>query len=366
MNDAKEHNNYASSGVNYAQLDPAKRSAQELVRATMARKLFTGAKPLHSFVGESAGVIKLPGNAGWIAQVEEGLGTLIQMCDWLYKNCNEATWYARAARGTVAMIVNDMITSGILPVSVMMHLAVGDSKWVADKERMLHLNRGWAEACVESGAAWVGGETPCLVDIVNPDTAVLAGSATGWLDHQSKPYRQQIRVGDRIIGVASSGLHCNGITFFRKIAEAQSSDVTAQMYRDGLTPTMLYSRLIRRLRMLGLTPSYVSGITGHGIRKVMRAEKELTYCITNTLPTQPIFDQFARLGNVTPRNMWGDYNMGTGIVLFVRPDIAKRVIQCAKKTGYTALDMGSVEKGPRRVIVKPYDLEFCGDELGVR
>src|SRR6185312_10590444 len=125
---------------------------------------------------ESAYLIETPDE--YLAHVEEGLGTKNLIADAMLRLTGNS-FYRNIGIDTVATIVNDLITTGALPISVAMHAAVGDAEWFADPRRAESLATGFAEACRAAGAVWGGGETPTLKGIVNPETIVLAGSAIG-------------------------------------------------------------------------------------------------------------------------------------------------------------------------------------------
>src|SRR2546423_12152550 len=204
------------TGVNYDSLDAFKRACQRAAATT------TGALAHHGFVepkgirGESAYLLEAPDH--YLAHVEEGLGTKNLVADAML-DLTGKSFYRNIGIDTVATIVNDLITCGALPISVAMHAAVGDAAWFSKGTRAADLAEGFAEGCRQSNAVWGGGETPALKGIVNPQTIVLAGSAIGRI--QPKPNRilGDVREGDAIIALASSGVHTNGLTLCRELAE---------------------------------------------------------------------------------------------------------------------------------------------------
>src|SRR3954469_4331746 len=156
---------YESSGVNYDVLDAFKRACQrEAATTTPALAVHDMTEP-SGIRGESAYLIETPD--AFLAHVEEGLGTKNLVADAMLEQTGKR-FYANIGIDTVATIVNDMITTGALPISVAMHAAVGDSSWFDDQRRAADLTRGFAEACKQSNAVWGGGETPALKGIVDP------------------------------------------------------------------------------------------------------------------------------------------------------------------------------------------------------
>ena len=217
-----------------------------------------------------------------------------------------------------------------------------------------------------------GGETPVLKGTVVPGRAVISGSAFGFLQDPSRPYYDLIEAGHRIIGVSSSGVHANGISFIRQLVEqlrVDQKDVAINLCNQALAPTNIYSDLIHALHCQKTVPSYALNVTGHGYRKLMRSRKPFTYRIKNMLPPQKVFGMIQDLGKIDTRNMYSDYNMGTGFVFTAEPSKAQSIIDLAEHLGYNSLDMGEVEESPdgkKSVILEPVDITYGGTELNLR
>ena len=211
-----ERMTYAGSGVDYGALDPFKRRAQLAGRSTadVIRRL--GVSEVETSRGESAYLIETADS--YLAHVEEGLGTKNLVADAMYRLVPTRSYYDHIAQDTVAMIVNDMVTLGALPLAVAMHLGVGSSEWFSDERRADDLVDGWRRACQLARCAWGGGETPTLSGVVEPSTVVLAGSAIGIIKPKGRLIRANIEHGDAIVVFESSGVHANGLTLARAIA----------------------------------------------------------------------------------------------------------------------------------------------------
>ncbi len=155
---------YAGAGVDYGALDPFKRRAQAAGRSTadVIRRL--GVAEVEMSRGESAYLIET--EDAFLAHVEEGLGTKNLVADPMYRLTGASTYYDHIAQDTVAMIVNDMVTLGALPLAVAMHLGAGSSDWFHDERRAEDLVNGWKTACELARCAWGGGETPTLSGVV--------------------------------------------------------------------------------------------------------------------------------------------------------------------------------------------------------
>src|SRR2546423_2564332 len=155
--------NYEQAGVRYDMLDAFKRACQQAASTTSAALSKHGLAEPKAIRGESAYLIETPDE--FLAHVEEGLGTKNLVADAMLTLTGKS-FYRNIGIDTVATIVNDLITTGALPISVAMHAAVGDSRWFENIERAQGLTDGFAHACIESDAVWGGGETPALKGIV--------------------------------------------------------------------------------------------------------------------------------------------------------------------------------------------------------
>ena len=367
---------YAGTGVNYDVMDPFKRAAQLAARTTtnnIERWDRGGSLPdfceVEASRGESVYLIETPHN--YLAHVEEGLGTKNLVADAMYALTGKP-YYSNVAQCTAAMIVNDMITLGALPLSLAMHLAVGTSDWFNDEVRSADLIQGWKHACDLARCIWGGGETPTLKGIVVPEAVVLSGSAMGIIQPKNRLIKGNIRRGDVIVIIESSGIHANGLTLARTIADKlQDGYLTA--LSDGRTygetlldPTNIYVSEIENCLAAGIDIHYAVNITGHGWRKLMRATEPFTYVI-ETLPTQlPVFDFIQQHGPVDDYEAYGNLNMGAGFALFVPEAHATVVIDIANSNGKRAFVAGHIESGDKKVIIKPKGLEYRGDTLAVR
>src|SRR5436190_24237979 len=208
--------NYQSTGVNYDVLDKFKLACQRAAAKTVDLLAAHGLREPAGIRGESAYLIETPDE--YLAHVEEGLGTKNLVADAMLAKTGKS-YYRNVGIDTVATIVNDLVTTGALPISVAMHAAVGDAKWLARSDRAEPLAEGFAEGCRLSDAVWGGGETPTLKGIVNPETIVLAGSAIGRVIPKSNRITGDVRDGDAIVMLASSGVQTNGLSLCRALAD---------------------------------------------------------------------------------------------------------------------------------------------------
>ena len=364
---------YAGVGVNYGAMDPFKRAAQLAARETAdnIRRLNNGEfREVRMSRGESAYLIEAADS--YLAQVEESLGTKNLVADAMY-NLTGKSYYDQVAQCTVAMIVNDMITVGALPLSVAMHLAVGESSWFDDEKRSGDLIAGWKKACDAARCTWGGGETPTLKGVIVPGTVVLSGSAMGLVKPKERLIAAgNIRHGDAIILIESSGIHANGLTMARTIADKLPEGYLTKL-NDGRTygetlldPTHIYVGLVEDCLNAGVKIHYAVNITGHGWRKLMRATQSFTYIIEHLPQQLPIFDFLQKHGPVDDTEAYGNFNMGAGFALYVAETDMWKVLAKASSLGFHALRAGWIEAGEKKVVIKPKNLEYKADTLGVR
>jgi phosphoribosylformylglycinamidine cyclo-ligase len=362
---------YESSGVRYDQLDAFKRACQRAARTTASLLTEHGYSEPATTRGESAYLIEADDH--YLAHVEEGLGTKNLVADAVYQQSGKC-FYREISIDTVATIVNDLVTCGALPISVAMHAAVGDSGWFSDEKRMQGLVDGFAEGCRLAGAVWGGGETPTLRGIVESNTIVLAGSAIGKISPKHLRITGDVKDGDAIIFLASSGVQTNGLTLCRKIADHlpqgyQTPIGDGRTYGEALlAPSVIYVAFVRECQKRNLKLNYVAHVTGHGWRKLMRLEEPFVYEITNVRKEPALFEFLEKAGPISKREMYATFNQGIGFAAYVDSKSAEAVLAAAKASGYDAWLAGRVKKeGSRKaVVIPPLGLSFDGETLQVR
>jgi phosphoribosylformylglycinamidine cyclo-ligase len=311
----------------------------------------------------------------YLAHVEEGLGTKNLVADAM-QLATGRTFYREIAIDTVATIVNDLITCGALPMSIAMHAAVGDSGWFTDSVRRRALVEGWAEGCRMSGAVWGGGETPTLRGMIDPAAIILAGSAVGRIAPKSMRIAGDVRDGDAIVFLASSGVQTNGLSLCRSVAERLPKGyLTPIGFGDSrnygealLAPSVIYVSFVRECQKRRLKLQYAAHITGHGWRKLMRLEEPFVYQITEARSAPPLFQFLMEAGPIELREAYATFNMGAGFAVYVDQREAAAVLEAARATGHDAWVAGRVVKsGSRKAVEIPeLGLTFEGDTLQVR
>jgi phosphoribosylformylglycinamidine cyclo-ligase len=259
---------------------------------------------------------------------------------------------------------------GALPLVVGAYFATGSSEWYRQAEPAAALLEGWRKACTDAGCAWAGGESPSLRGLVHEREIELAGSAVGVIPRGVEPILgERLAAGDEIVLVASSGLHANGASLARLVAEGLP-DGYATALRSGrrlgealLDPSLLYAPLVGALLERGVVPTYLSHITGHGLLKLMRSPKELTYRIVELPPVPEVLEFLVQRAELSPHAAYSTFNMGAGFALCCQPGASAAVLDVARALGLRALLAGRVEEGPRQVLLEPLGVRYEGEQL---
>src|SRR5712691_11485189 len=360
--------NYADAGVSYELLDAAKKLAADQALSTTGLLQARGGAAVDASRGEPAFVFELGDRS--LAFVLECLGTKSVIARQ-YLEAGGTDCFEHIGYDAVAAIVNDLCCVGALPLVVNAYFATGSSQWQQDPSgRYRSLVTGWRRACEQAGAVWGGGETPSLTGIIHPDEIDLAGAAVGEVPAGHRPILgQEMAPGDEIVLVASSGLHANGASLARAVA-AELPDGYRTELASGrefgaalLDPTVIYVPLIEELLRRSLPVTYLSHITGHGLRKVMRAQREFTYRLHSLPPVPEVLEFLAQRARLEPHEAWGVFNMGSGFAVFCGTGSGREVMQAAEDVGLTAILAGSTEPGQRRVIIEPLGVTYESDEL---
>ncbi|MCR4324535.1 MAG: AIR synthase-related protein [Candidatus Curtissbacteria bacterium] len=361
---------YEKSGVSYRAMDPVKKSAQKLAKSTAKNLLRLKEKEVPESRGESSYVYDCGDH--YRAFVIEGLGTKNIVEDEMIKITGKS-YYSVISQDTVAMIVNDLITVGAKPEVINAYFAVGHSSWFSDKKRVRELLLGWKRACNLAGATWGGGETPTLTNIVHKNTIELAGAATGVIRPKSRlVLGEKLGAGDLIILLESSGIHANGLTLARRIAKKLPQGLatpmpSGKMFGEALRrPTIIYAKFIDELFDQKVDIHYMVNITGHGWRKIMRHPKKLSYVIEMIPTPQEEFTFMQEQGQISEKDMYGNFNMGAGFGIFINPKDLNKVETAAKSQKLKIYNAGYVKKGPREVQILPKNLTFKSESLDLR
>ena len=356
---------YSEVGDDYSTKDPIKKLAQ-ISAATTGKNLKDGFEEVRESRGESAYVWK-QGDI-YMASVIEGLGTKNLVADKMRKITGKS-YYDIVGHDTVATIINDLISVGAKPLTLHAYWAIEDNSWLKDEERVADLISGWTEACNLASVSWGGGETPTLKGILIPDAVELGGSAVGII--RKLITDKQLRAGDRILLLKSTGLNANGISLARAVAEKLPEGYETKL-NDGsfygeaiLTKSNIYAKLIQDL-LNSVDIHYISNITGHGLRKIMRSSRQFTYVIEKLFDPQQVFLFIQKHANISDFEMYQTYNMGQDYAIFIPASDVEKAQEIISQNGFEGLDAGYLAEGERKVIIKPKNVTFEGKTLDLR
>lgn len=361
---------YYQVGDNYETKDPIKKLAQVAAKRTSKNLKKHGFEELSQSRGESAFVWKQ--NGFLMASVVEGLGTKNLIADEMNRISPHKSYYAVIGHDTVATIINDLVSVGAKPLVIHAYWAIEDNSWLEDKKRMSDFIYGWEKACNESGVTWGGGETPTLRGVLQKGVVDLAGAACGIIENENYLITdKKLKEGDAILLLKSNGINANGISLARAIAKKLPNGYATRLSRNTtfgealLTKTNIYAKLIQDLQK-NVNIHYISNITGHGLRKIMRARQNFTYIIKKIFKPQEVFNFIQKHANINDYEMYQTYNMGQDYAIFLPQKNVKKAQQIIKKCGFISLDAGYIEKGERQVVIKPKNIIFEGETLDLR
>jgi phosphoribosylformylglycinamidine cyclo-ligase len=358
---------YRSAGVDYEALDAGKRSALTEALATSELLRAAGGQALDESRGEPAFVFEVGGRQ--LGFVVEGLGTKSIIARQVQEELG-VNRFADVAYDTVAAIVNDLCCVGALPLVVNAYFATGSSDWYARQDQHDALLGGWRQGCADAGATWGGGESPSLPGLVSPSDIELAGSAVGLVPEGRRAILgTHLTPGDEIVIVASSGLHANGASLARAVASRvpdgyRTALASGRTFGEALLDrSVLYAGLVRALVAGQVDVHYLSHITGHGLLKLMRPRRQLTYRIT-CLPEVPeVLAFLVEQAGMQPAAAYSTFNMGCGYAVYCAAGAGSEVVEIATGLGLSAGVAGAVEDGPRRVLLEPVDVVFESGDM---
>lgn len=259
----------------------------------------------------------------------------------------------------VAMCVNDVACAGGEPLFFLDYIACGKNV----PEKIAAIVKGVAEGCRQAGAALVGGETAEMPGFYPEDEYDLAGFAVGAVDKKDLITGDELREGDVLIGMASSGVHSNGFSLVRKVFEQEMTKEGMNTYYEELgttlgeallTPTKIYVKALKSLREAGVRVKACSHITGGGFyENVPRMLKEGVRAVIkkDSYPVPPIFHLLAKKGQIEEKMMYNTYNMGLGMIMAVKPEDVERAMEAIKAAGEAPYVVGSIEKGQKDVVL---------------
>jgi len=361
---------YSQVGDDYDTKDPVLRLYQNAARETTKQLTRNGFKEIEETRGASAFVWEQ--DDCYMATVLECLGTKNLVADAMRKITNK-TYYDVIAHDTVATFINDLSTVGAKPLVVQAYWAIQDNSWLQDLKRMTDFINGWKNACIYAGATWGGGETPTLKGIVESETADLAGSVVGIIKPKKRLITEnKLKTGDRILLLKSNGLNANGISLARaivkKLPNGYSTKLSSgKMYGEEiLRKSNIYATLTQDLLNNNIDIHYIVNITGHGLRKIMRARQEFSYIIEQIYEPLEVFRFIQKNANLSDYEMYQTYNMGMDYAIFLAQKDVEKAQQIIKKNEFSSVNAGYVEEGKRQVVIKPKNLVYKSETYNIR
>lgn len=335
---------YADAGVDR---DSADRLVQRI--ATLAKTTYGKHRTkLRSSIGGYASLYEID-KKRWLAASTDGVGTKLKLAF-------ELGSHTTVGIDLVAMSVNDLICVGAEPLFFLDYFATGKLQ----SETALHVLEGISEGCRQAQCALVGGETAEMPDFYSPGEYDLGGFAIGMVDPKKSLPQKEIRAGDVLLGLASSGCHSNGYSLLRKLVpEGREGQSIAA---DLLTPTKIYVSslmpLIQKKKVKGL-----AHITGSGFLNVPRMSTRVNYEIQLPPPeeTAPVFKWVREKSQLGIHELASTFNMGVGMVLVVSPREQGQVVQMLKRRGEKVWTLGHVTSKRKtqdcdsEVIVRDWD-----------
>jgi phosphoribosylformylglycinamidine cyclo-ligase len=309
---------YAAAGVDVAAYERVLERVKPLIAATHGPEVAQG-------VGPFAGLYSLPGG-GHLAASADGVGTKIKVAI--------ATGRHRVIGGDIVNhCVNDISTAGARPLFFLDYFATGK----LEPDVFTQLIEGMTAACHEAGCALLGGETAEMPGVYALGDYDLAGFIVGLVEPD--PRREQVRSGDALVGLRSSGLHTNGYSLARKVFEG--APLTEDLAAALMAPHLSYAGEMQRLRWKA-----AAHITGGGIPgNLPRSLPEGLAAVVDKAAWKPnpIFAEIRRRGRISDDEMWGTFNMGLGMILVLDPkDVPKDALvvgEVVKQSGTERADI---------------------------
>ena len=257
----------------------------------------------------------------------------------------------------VAMCVNDIACAGGEPLFFLDYIACGKNY----PEKIADIVKGVAEGCLQSEAALIGGETAEHPGLMPEEDYDLAGFAVGVVDKKDMITGENLKTGDVLIGMASTGVHSNGFSLVRKVFEKELNKEGLETYYEELgttlgeallAPTRIYVKALKAVKNAGVTVKACSHITGGGFyENVPRMLKDGVRAVIkkDSYQIPPIFGMLAKKGDIEEHMMYNTYNMGIGMVVAVDAADAERTMEAMKSAGDTPYIIGSIEAGEKGV-----------------
>ena len=336
---------YKSSGVDIEAGYKSVELMKEYVKGTMRPEVLGG-------LGGFSGAFSLEKIKGMekptLVSGTDGVGTKLKLAFLMDK-------HDTIGIDCVAMCVNDIACAGGEPLFFLDYIACGKNV----PEKIAAIVKGVAEGCCQAGAALIGGETAEHPELMPEEEYDLAGFAVGVVDEKDLITGADLKAGDVLIGMASSGVHSNGFSLVRKVFEMTEESLNTYYDELGRTlgeallcPTRIYVKALKAVKEAGVTIKACSHITGGGFyENVPRMLKDGTRAVVrkDSYEVPAIFRLLAKKGNIEEEMMYNTYNMGIGMMVAVDPADVDKTMEAMKMSGETPYIIGSIEEGEKGV-----------------
>ena len=358
---------YAQAGVDYTQMEPFKMAMIEAGKKTLSfpnkRGVFINENVVHSH----GAVFEYRGKETHLwCQTQEGLGNKNWIAEWMYENSGtRKTYHDLIAIDVALMSANDCLAQGALPVVFTDHIEANSSEWFADEKRAKDLATGFVKICEEVGMALPAGESAPLKYLINPrapikNAASFSGAVTGIIAPKERLITgRNLKPGDHILAVASSGIHSNGISLvIKKAMELPEQFLTKlpngnTLGEETLIPTRSYVKLIETLLENKVNIHTLLPGTGDGVGKIAFDKRPYQYRIHSWLPVPPLMKYFVDDLQIPLQDCLKTFNWGAGYYIFTPASEVATILKLGKEAGYELADVGVVEEGKRQVIFEP-------------
>lgn len=336
---------YKKAGVDieagYKSVELMKKHVKETMRPEVLGSLggFSGAFSMKKFM-EMEDPILLSGT--------DGCGTKVKLAFVMDK-------HDTIGIDAVAMCVNDVACAGGEPLFFLDYIACGKNY----PEKIATIVKGVAEGCKQAGAALIGGETAEHPGLMPEDDYDLAGFAVGIVDRKDLITGEELKDGDVLIGMASSGVHSNGFSLVRKVFEMTKESLDTYYDELGTTlgealiaPTRIYVKALKNIKEAGVRVHACSHITGGGFdENIPRMLKDGVRAVVkkDSYPVPPIFKLLAEKGGISEQMMYNTYNMGLGMIVAIEKADVETTMEAIKAAGDTPYVVGHIEAGEKGV-----------------
>ena len=336
---------YKNAGVDieagYRSVELMKKHVQETMRKEVLTNLggFSGAFSMEAFKNMEKPTL---------VSGTDGVGTKLKLAFIMDKHDSVGI-------DCVAMCVNDIACAGGEPLFFLDYIACGKNY----PEKIASIVSGVAEGCKQSNAALIGGETAEMPGFYPEDEYDLAGFAVGIVDEKDIITGKDVKAGDVLIGMASSGVHSNGFSLVRKVFSMDKKTLDTYHEELGTTlgealiaPTKIYVKALRSIKDAGVRIKACSHITGGGFYENiprMLPEGKRAVVEKNSYEVPAIFKMLAREGEIAEQMIYNTYNMGLGMILAVDPADVDKTMEAVKAAGETPYVVGKIEDGEKGV-----------------